>query len=215
MWPVIPIFELGWAIPVKSHVWKFGSDWLSLSRVIICIFRWGRNPLLGGLYVTCDAHFRTLSSYSSQKAWAKIGSDWLSLSRAIMSTNVWRGGGGGGAETPIWGGRLHLTCDAHFRTRMCYSFQKSYVKIWFGLAEIGGMLSLRGAEDPLLGGLTCELRCPFSNLPELFYIKVMCENLVRIAWVFQELLCPQTKKKKKKKKSQTQLKTIYVFFSHV
>ena len=27
-WPVMPIFELGWAIPVKSHVWKFGLDWL-------------------------------------------------------------------------------------------------------------------------------------------------------------------------------------------
>ena len=28
IWPVMPIFELGWAIPVKSHVWKFGLDWL-------------------------------------------------------------------------------------------------------------------------------------------------------------------------------------------
>ena len=24
IWPVMPIFELGWAIPVKSHVLKFG-----------------------------------------------------------------------------------------------------------------------------------------------------------------------------------------------
>ena len=35
MWPAMPIFDLGGAIPVKSHVWKFGSDWLSLSRVIL------------------------------------------------------------------------------------------------------------------------------------------------------------------------------------
>ena len=35
MWPVMPIFELGRAIPVESHMWKFGSDWLSLSRVIV------------------------------------------------------------------------------------------------------------------------------------------------------------------------------------
>ena len=28
IWPVMPIFELGWAIPVKSHVLKFGFDWL-------------------------------------------------------------------------------------------------------------------------------------------------------------------------------------------
>ena len=31
----MPIFELGQAFPVKSHVSKFGSDWLSLSRVIV------------------------------------------------------------------------------------------------------------------------------------------------------------------------------------
>ena len=28
IWTVMPIFELGWAIPVKIHVWKFGLDWL-------------------------------------------------------------------------------------------------------------------------------------------------------------------------------------------
>ena len=45
------IFGFGWAIPVKSHLCKFGSDWLSLSRVIVStnIFLWGRNPLLGGV----------------------------------------------------------------------------------------------------------------------------------------------------------------------
>ena len=43
-----------------------------------------------------------------------------------------------GAEIPIKGG-LHLTFDAHYRTRMSYSSQKSCVKIWFGLVEIGGM----------------------------------------------------------------------------
>ena len=68
MWPAMPIFKLGLAIPIKSHVWKFGSDWLSLSRVIIWIFRGGRNILLGGLQVTCNAHFRTWLSYSSQKS---------------------------------------------------------------------------------------------------------------------------------------------------
>ena len=92
MWPAMPIFGLGWAIPVISHLCKFGSDWLSLSRVIVStnIFLWGRNPLLGG---------------------------------------------------------LHLTCDAHFWTRMSYSSQKPCVEIWFGLVEIGGMLILRGGGD--------------------------------------------------------------------
>ena len=59
-----------------------------------------------------------------------------------MSTNIFLGG-----RDPHCGG-LHLTCDAHFRTRMRYSSQKSGVKIWFGLVEIGGMLNLR---------VTCDL----------------------------------------------------------
>ena len=105
--------------------------------------------------MTCDAHIRTRMSYSSQKSCVKI---WFGLVEPFKSYvhkhfSV-------GAETPIRGGGLHLTCDAHFRTRMCYFSQKSCVKIWFGLAQIGGMLSLRRA--------TCDLRCPFSNLPELF-----------------------------------------------
>ena len=35
MWPAMPIYEFAWAISVKSHVLKFGSDCLSLSRVIV------------------------------------------------------------------------------------------------------------------------------------------------------------------------------------
>ena len=69
-----------------------------------------------------------------------------------MSTNIFLRG-----QKPPFGGGGHLTCDAHFRTQMCYCSQKSCVNIWFGLVEIGGMLSLTGAEDPLLGGVTCDL----------------------------------------------------------
>ena len=36
-------------------------------------------------------------------------------------------------------GGLHLTCGAHFQTWLSYSSQKSYVKTWVGLVEIGGM----------------------------------------------------------------------------
>ena len=73
-----------------------------------------------------------------------------------MSTNIFPWGREG--RNPLLGG-LHLTFDAHIRTRMSYSSQKSCVKIWFGLVEIRGMLMLRGAEDPLLGGglhVTCD-----------------------------------------------------------
>ena len=55
MWPVMPIFEHGRALPAKSHVRKYGSDWLSFSRVIICIFPGGRNPPIRG--VTCDLRY--------------------------------------------------------------------------------------------------------------------------------------------------------------
>ena len=86
-----------------------------------------------------------------------------------MSTNIFLGEGG---RNPQLGGLL-LTCDAHFQTRMSYSSQKSCKKIWFGLVEIGGMLILMGAEDPLLGGggVTCDLWHPFSNLDKDFLDK--------------------------------------------
>ena len=95
MRPAMPIFGLGRA----SHLCKFGSNWLSLSRVIVStnIFLWGRNPLFGG-------------------------------------------------------GGVHLTCDAHFWTRMSNTSQKSCMEIWFWWVEIGGMLILRGGGDPLLEG---------------------------------------------------------------
>ena len=84
-----------------------------------------------------------------------------------------------------------MTCDAHFRTQTCYSSQKSCVKIWFGLSEIGDV-HFQGGQKPPIRGVTCDLWSPSSNLAELFQSKVMCENLVRIAKTFQELSCPQT-----------------------
>ena len=78
-----------------------------------------------------------------------------------MSTNNFLRG-----RHPLLGGS-HLNCEAHFRTWMSHSCQKSCVEIWFGLVEIGGMLILRGAEDLLLERVTCDLRCPFLNLAEV------------------------------------------------
>ena len=101
MWPVMPIFELGWAIPVKRHMWKFGSDWLSLSRVIVStnIFLGGRNPLLGGggLHLTCDAHFWTQMSYSSQKSCVEIWFGLVEIRDMLMLR---------GAEDPLLGGYI-------------------------------------------------------------------------------------------------------------
>ena len=84
-------------------------------------------PIRGGLHVTCDAHFRTWISYSSQKSCVTI---WFGLVEPFKSYHLnfpW------GQKPPITG--LHVTCNAHFRTLPSYSSQKSYVEIWFGLVE--------------------------------------------------------------------------------
>ena len=126
----MPFFEICRDIPVRSHVWKIDSGWLSLSRVIVStnIFPRGTNPLLGGggLHLTFDAHFRTRMSYSSQKSCIKIWFGLAEIGGMLMSR---------GTEDPLLGG-LHVTCDAHFRTWPSFSRYKSCVKIWFGLIEV-------------------------------------------------------------------------------
>ena len=97
----MPIFGLGWAIPVKSPLCKFGSDWLSLSRVIMStnIFLWGRNPLFGGLYLTCDVHFWTRMSYSSQMSCVEILFGLIEIGGMLILSCG--GGGGGGYKWPV------------------------------------------------------------------------------------------------------------------
>ena len=48
--------------------------------------------------------------------------------------------------------------------------------------KIGGIWILQGGRNPLLGGGTFDLWCPFSNSDGLFQSKFMCENLVWIGW---------------------------------
>ena len=66
IWPLMPIFKLGWTIPVKSHVWKFDLDWLKSE---VCKISdggvEGKSPLLRGSHVPGDAHFCTWPSYFS------------------------------------------------------------------------------------------------------------------------------------------------------
>ena len=65
-----------------------------------------------------------------------------------------------------------MTFDAHFRTWMSYSSQKSCVKIWFGLVEIGGMLIVRGwragGQKPLSRGLHVTCNTHFRKWPSYF-----------------------------------------------
>ena len=90
----------------------------------------GQKPPIRGLHATCDAHFRTQMSYSSQKLCVKI---WFGLVEPFKSYDLNFLGGWGGQKPPIRG--LHVTCDTHFRTWPSFSSQKSYGKIWFGLVE--------------------------------------------------------------------------------
>ena len=72
-------------------------------------FPWvgGRSPLLGELHVTCDAHFRTRMSYSSQKPCVKI---WFGFVEPFKSYHL----NFPGDSNPLLG-RLHVICDTHFR----------------------------------------------------------------------------------------------------
>ena len=143
IWPLMLIFKLGWAILVKSQMWKFGSDWLSFSRVIIWIFRVGRNPLLGGYMWPAMPLFEHGRAIPVKSHVWKFGSDWLSLSRVIVSTNIFSGG-----RNPLLGGYIWPVMPI-FELEWAIPV-KSCVKICFGLVEIRGMLILRGAENPLL-----------------------------------------------------------------
>ena len=75
-----------------------------------------------------------------------------------------------------------MTCDAHFRTRISYSSEKSCVKIVFGLVDSfkSYHLNFLWRQKPPIRGVACDLQCPFSDLAELFQSKVICVNLVRI-----------------------------------
>ena len=153
------------------------------------------NPLLGGLHVTCNAHFRTLPSYSSQKSCVKIWFGLVEPFKLSCPQTFFQWG-----RNPLLGG-LHLTSDAHFQTRMSYSSQKSCVKIWFGFVEIGGMLMLRGAEGPLLGGglhVTCDAH--FRTYPSSSSQKSCVKNCFGLVKPFKSYCV------NKKKKSQTRLK---------
>ena len=192
IWPVMPIFELGCTIPVKSHVWNLGLDWLKSE---VCWFSGGdRRPLLGGLHVTCDAHFRICPSYSNQKSCVKI-CFWLvepfkscCVHRPKKKNNwIFRG-----QKSPVRGGWHLMPIFKLGWAIPVKSHVRKFGLDWFKLevSKISG-----GSRSPPLWGVTCEWWCPFSYMAELFQLKFMCENLARIGWAFQELSCKQTKKK--------------------
>ena len=166
MRPAMPIFKLRWAISVKSHVWKFGLDWLSLPRVIIWIFRcvvgggggglFGRNPLLRGYMWPAMPIFELSWAILVKSHMWKFGSYWLGLSRVFVSTNIFPGVG---PETPISGrGGYSWPVMPIFELGWAIPV-KSHV--WkFGLDWL--------KMEPLLGWVTHDLWGPFSNLAKVF-----------------------------------------------
>ena len=57
-WPAMPIFEFGWAIPVKNHVWKFGLDWLKSK---VCEFSGGKKTPIRGVTFVLRCPFSNLT----------------------------------------------------------------------------------------------------------------------------------------------------------
>ena len=96
----MPIFRLGRAVPGRSHLCKFGSNWLSPSRVIVStkIFLWGRLPLLGGVTFELWCPF--------------LNSDELFQSQFMCGNLVWIGWNRrhanfeGGGRPPVRGGYM-------------------------------------------------------------------------------------------------------------
>ena len=91
IWPVVPIFKLRWAIPVKSHVWKFGLDCLKSEA---CKILGGggeglQKPHLleGGHMWPVMPNFVHGQAISVKSLVWKFGSDRLSLSRVIVFTD--------------------------------------------------------------------------------------------------------------------------------
>ena len=148
---------------------NFHQNWRYL------IFQRGRNPLLGGLTIlkrswnSGDLPYLVANIYGLN--FIKIGGIWIFCGR-----NPLLGWGGGDYIWPV----MPIF-------ELGWAISQSHV--WLGFVEIGGMSIFREAEAPYCGGVgvTCVLRCPFSNLAELFQSKVMCENLVQIGWAIQEL----------------------------
>ena len=98
MWPAMPIFGLGWAIPVKSHLVNLVRIGWALQE-LSCpqTFFYGADAPIrgGGSHLNCDAHFWTRMSYSSQKSFVEIWfvlveiGGMLILRGAVMGGYMW------------------------------------------------------------------------------------------------------------------------------
>ena len=116
------------------------------SKLEVFNFSGGRSSLLGGLTIIERSwnygNLPYLVANTYRLYFIKLRGIWIFR--------------GGGQKPPIRG--LHVTCNAHFRTWLSYSSQKSCVKIWLGLVEpfksyrVHKHFSGRGQKPPIRGG---------------------------------------------------------------
>ena len=175
-WPAMPIFKIGRAIPVKSHEWKFGSDWLSLSSYC------------GNRQKIKDKTSKMAQLWSAREGLAIIEGIWKSGNLPYLVANIYglhfiKIGGTWffrGQKPPIRG--LTIIVRNWNYGNLSYLVANTY---GLNSIKIGGISIFRGGggQRRPIRGVTFDLRCPFSNLGELFQSKVMSENLVWIGWI--------------------------------
>ena len=197
MWSVMPIFELGWAIPVISHVWKFGLDWFKSK---VCEFFGGQKPPLGG--VICDMWCPSsnlaelFQSKVTRENLARIGRAFQEL--LFPQTNIQKNGlnfirivgvnfpgrGGGGQNPPIIGVTCDLQCPSSnlaelFQSKVVWKFGSD----WLSFSRVIVITNKNPwGQKPPIRGVTFDLWSLFLNSDELFQSKFMCENLLWIGW---------------------------------
>ena len=75
------------------------------------------------------------------------------------------------------------SCNNRKKLKLCESALFSSKCIWIKFHQNRKYLNFpregEGGQKRPIRGVTCDLRCLSSNLPELFHSKVMCKNLVR------------------------------------
>ena len=172
----MPIFELGWAIPVKSHMWKFGWEWVSLSRVIVVTSKQkiklkNKASKASRLWTVQRGAYNNWKHLKFWEAALFSGILMVSISSKLEVFDF------SGGRSPLVGGLTIIEGIWNYG-HLLYLVANGY-RLYF--IKIGGIWIVRGQKTPI-GGVTFDLWCPFSNLAELFQSKVICKTLGWTGW---------------------------------
>ena len=170
----MPIFQLGRAFLDKSHMWKFGSDWLNLSRVIMVTYK--------------KMRLKTISLQNFHSVWIIIASKafrLISCRRGLtIIESIWNSG-----NRPYLVAITYVLNFIKIRGIWFFRGQKppirgltiverswNYGNLPYLVANTYGLNFIK------IGGIWILLWCPFLNSDALLQSEVMCENLVLIGW---------------------------------